>query len=152
MERAQDTFKRMMQGRVAPALRDLGFRGSGQVYALPSDSHWAQLGFQRSAFGDSRVGRFTINLSVVTKAAWAERSRQKSDGRDRPVANSKYGPPVWCERIGRLLPEGEDRWWSLPAGAPTDAVAEEVIVAVRDYALPEMRRQIEGVADARPLR
>src|SRR5947209_7169681 len=67
VESAQETFKRMMREQVAPQLRALGFKGSGQRFTLPSDSHWALLGFQRSAWGDSRKGKFTINLTVVSK-------------------------------------------------------------------------------------
>jgi hypothetical protein len=44
METAQNTFKRMMREQVAPKLRVLGFKGSGQKFVLASDSHWALLG------------------------------------------------------------------------------------------------------------
>jgi hypothetical protein len=152
MERAQDTFKQMMRDKVAPALRELGFKGSGQSFTLPSDSHWALLGFQKSAFGDSQEVRFTINLTVVGRRAWDEATAARPYLGTRPAPNVSHGPPAWSERIGFLLPERTDLWWSVPAGASTDTVVEDVVTVVRDCALPEMRRQIEGAADARKPR
>jgi hypothetical protein len=58
-------MRRMLADRVAAALREMGFRGSGQNYFLPSDSHWQMLGrphriFARVAetgYWNSRIGR-----------------------------------------------------------------------------------------------
>jgi hypothetical protein len=50
----------------------------------------------------------------------------------------------WGERIGSLLPKGTDLWWPIPAESSTVAIVDEVINAIREYALPEMRRQIQG--------
>lgn len=149
LERAQDTFKRMMQEAIAPALRELGFKGSGQSYTYPSETHWAQLGFQKSAYGDSGEVSFTINVSVISKRDWDQRFATRPGYSVRPAANTGHGVG-WHERIGLLLPAWTDLWWSVPAGRPTTGIANEAIAAVRDYALPEMKRQIAGAPDARP--
>jgi hypothetical protein len=47
------------------------------------------------------------------------------------------------------MPGDHDQWWKVRAGEPTEEVAADVISAVELYALPEMRRQIEGSPDAR---
>ena len=59
METAQDRFKLLTRDMLAPALRALGFKGSGQHYVLPDKDHWAVLGIQRSYFSDRRTIRFT---------------------------------------------------------------------------------------------
>jgi hypothetical protein len=150
METAQETFTRMIRERVAPRLRALGFKGSGQRFTLASDSHWALLGFQRSAWGDSHEGRFTLNLTVVSKEAWEASRAEKPHRGTVPAANAFEGVPAWEERIGMLMPGRLDRWWELRAGEPTESVTAEVLSAVENYALPEMRRQIAGSPDARP--
>jgi hypothetical protein len=150
VESAQDTFKRMMREQIAPELRALGFKGSGQRFVLPSESHWALLGFQRSAWGDARRGSFTINLTVVSKEAWEQTRSEWPHRSSIPAANSYEGIPAWEDRIGSLMPENRDQWWEVAAGESTELVARDVVTAVELYALPEMRRQIEGSADARP--
>jgi hypothetical protein len=37
---AQDDYREMIRDHIAPALREMGFKGSGQNYALPSETHW----------------------------------------------------------------------------------------------------------------
>jgi hypothetical protein len=61
----------------------------------------------------------------------------------RPSPSTFYGSFVWQTRIRKLLPDGEDHWWLVPADADTSVVAAEIVAAIRDYALPEMVRQIE---------
>jgi hypothetical protein len=39
-------------------------------------------------------------------------------------------------------------WWPIVAGSSTESAAEEVIAAIRDYALPEMNLQVEGAPNA----
>ncbi len=38
---------------ISPALRTMGFKGSGGRYQLPSEDQWALLGFQKSTFSDA---------------------------------------------------------------------------------------------------
>jgi hypothetical protein len=45
----------------------------------------------------------------------------------------------WRARIGELMPGSPDHWWTLAAGDSTEALAREVVFAVRDYALPAMQ-------------
>jgi len=142
-ETAQDTFKRMIREEVAPALRALGFKGSGQSYTLPSDTHWALLGFQRSKWSNSTKVEFIMNLSVVSKAVWDEARVEFPYYPERPAANERYGrfddERFWYERIGR----GEE-WWSLLPGSTTTALSGEVVAAVRDIGLPTMQEQIRA--------
>src|SRR6266508_1633339 len=62
---AQESFKQMLRDHVAPALREMGFRGSGQNFSLRSDSHWALLDFQKSQWSSEDKIAFTVNLPVV---------------------------------------------------------------------------------------
>jgi Domain of unknown function (DUF4304) len=149
VDTAQETFRGMIREQIAPRLRTLGFKGSGQRFTLPSESHWALLGFQRSAWGDSNEGSFTINLTVVSKAEWEASRSDRPYRRAAPQANAYEGVPTWEERIGMLMPGDLDQWWQIRAGEPTDALAVEIVGAIEDYALPEMRRQIAGSPDAR---
>lgn len=138
---AQDRFKAVARDRWAPALRDLGFKGSGRVFALPDERDWAMLGFQTSTASTSDVAKFTINLLVVGKDDW-ERARQ-----ERPWYSAKPSPNTialhrYQQRLGHLT-HGRDHWWRLLGdGSNEEEVVNEVIHAIRDLAVPALRAQI----------
>jgi hypothetical protein len=132
----------MLKEEIAPALRGLGFKGSGRVYALPVEGWWAQLGFQGHArYNTAESVRFTVNIHVVLKSDWESARVARSYLPARPSPN-EYGGPGWQQRIGQVLPDGQDKWWQLEAGQRTNDVADEVVAAVREYVLPAMLREI----------
>ena len=139
---AQETFAVMMKRTVAPALRDMGFKGSGQVFTLPTPTHFATIGFQKSAYSDASDVRVTANVSAVAVSAWETARAERSYLPAKPAANTFYGSFAWQKRIGELRPDGEDLWWAIPAGADPTPVAAEIIETVRQYALPAMKDQI----------
>jgi hypothetical protein len=132
-------FKRF----VAPRLRELGFKGSGQNYELSSDEYWALLGFQKSTYSDASLVRFTANVLVVSRSTWNDIRAERPTLPRRPTATTFWGTFVWQKRIGALLPGGEDLWWKVEAGAGAAELADAVVRAARDYVLPAMRRQMK---------
>jgi hypothetical protein len=140
---AQEAFALMMREQVAPALRDLGLKGSGQVFSIPSDRYWALIGFQKSVGSSSEAVKFTVNLQVVDRDAWAKASEEQPWRGPKPKANVRPGVPgSWGERIGTLMPPRNDYWWSIEPDRPTEPVAGEVVAALRDHGLPEMKRRM----------
>ena len=141
---AQDAYTSIMRDRVAPVLREEGFHGSGQVFTLPSDSHYALLGFQRRRVSDRQRVLFTVNVSAVDREAWATAVAEKPALGDRPNANTFYG--AWAEqaRIGQLLPGPEgDKWWEVTPGASLGALADDVLGALTSYAVPWLRAHFD---------
>jgi hypothetical protein len=133
----------MMREQVAPALRALGLKGSGQSYAIPADAYWALVGFQKSIASSAGAVKFTVNLQVHPRDAWARAYEKRPSMGAKPSANTLAGVEgTWWSRIGRLLPDASDRWRWIEPDRPTDPVGDEVIAAIRDYGLPEMRRRM----------
>jgi hypothetical protein len=133
----------MLKTSVAPGLRSLGFKGSGQNYRLPADDHWAMLGFQKSTSSDARHVRFTANVLVVSRSAWDAARSQSPHLPERPTASTYWGTFVWQKRVGALLPGGEDLWWEVEAGTDPAELADAILWAVQDYVLPAMRRRMK---------
>jgi hypothetical protein len=142
--KAQEAFAVMMREQVAPALRQFGFKGSGQSFTLPSNEYWALLGFQKSQWSSASVVRFTVNLTVAPKEAWAQAAEEKPYLGSRPTPNGGLVnvPGHWFERIGLLLPSKTDHWWWVEPDRPTEPIGREVIPAIRDHGLPEMKRHM----------
>jgi hypothetical protein len=143
---AQDAYKVLIRDSIAPRLRELGFKGSGREFWLSSESFWAGIGFQASAWSDKSAVQFTVNIQVVEKDRWAELVASRPDRHypQRPAANSSYSSHVaWVTRIGELM-DGQDHWWSTRGVVNLAALAEEVVREIRDRALPEMRLRMSG--------
>jgi uncharacterized protein DUF4304 len=139
----------MLRDRIAPGLRELGFRGSGQNFSLPSETHWALLGFQRSAWSDSRHLKFTVNATVVRRTSWQKGYEEFSYISEHPSASlgligttAEAIEGYWWTRIGQLMPGGKDHWWDIGANVDLPELADEVVTSIRDFMLPAMRQQM----------
>lgn len=87
-----------MKNQVAPMLRANRLVGSNGRFSVKSETHWALLGFQKSAYSDRSEIRFTVNLLVVRRDEWNELVLSSpTTGRDRH-------PP---SRTGHLSKAGE---------------------------------------------
>jgi hypothetical protein len=143
---AQEQFAELIRKHVAPALRQLGFKGSGQVYVLPDDAAWILVGFQRSVSSNRARIRFTINLTVANKQKWADLRAQSKDWSDpypeRPAPSTFYGKGIWQRRIGDLLPRHADHWWELQPDTDLREIALDVFESVRDFGLPALRARL----------
>lgn len=150
MTKPAERFNEFMRRNVAPALRSMGLRGSGQRFELPDERCWALVGFQRS-WTNAVTGeaRFTVNLTFVPKAVWDLTREQLDWVGVKPSANGSAGfRGVEDIRLGNLMPGGGDRWWSI--GDPDDdaSAAEEVVTAIRDLGLPWLRGRIQVAREA----
>ena len=139
---AQETFGAFMRDHLAPGLRRLGFKGSGQVFAIPDDARWIQIGIQRSVHSDATRIEFTINTQIVERRVWDELRMERPYLPAHPSPNTRYGPSVWQQRIGLLMPAGGDHWWELTPRTDLGSLGSEVMDAVLFYGMPAIERQI----------
>ena len=138
----QAQFRDLLKSDIAPLLRAHGIKGSGQNYALPSASHWALIGIQKSTYSNAEQIKFTINLYVVSRSVWAKERELRSYFPPKPTANV-YWQIGWSMRIGTLLPGGQDYWWSFDRQTNTGDLVQSVVDAIITKALPVMRQQLQ---------
>ena len=132
----QVIYDDLMKATFGPALRRAGLKGSGGRFDLPSERYWAQLGFQKSAYSDSAQLKFTVNLSVIDREVWKSQASSKPYLGDKPTPSTHYGHWADQVRIGQLMPNGEDHWWSLRRGEDATGVSDEVTSALTRFAVP----------------
>src|SRR5439155_1336209 len=82
---AQEAFTMMVKDEIAPALRELGFKGSGQRFTLPSETHWALLGLQKFTWSDRDRVDFYRGDELVGSG------ETDGDGRIRELADGAPG-------------------------------------------------------------
>lgn len=133
----------MIKDEISPAVRHLGLRGSAGRYVLPSETHWALVGFQKSAYSDALEIQFTINLTAISFAVWESMVKQRPHLGKRPKPSVVYGDWAPQTRIGPLLPDPADKWWRVRQGRPTTPVAEDAMSDLAIYGLPWLRSRIE---------
>ena len=141
---AQEAFTKMLRQEVAPALRRLGFKGSGQRYELPSETHWAIVGFQKFSWSDRDRVEFTLNVQVIGRNEWERARAEQPYLGVKPSANA-YGGVGWEKRVADIVPghSAGDLTWTVTAGAPTEPLAGDVVAMIADYVVPAIRRRIE---------
>ncbi len=98
----------LLKDHLAPGLRALGLKGSGQKYRLEVPGHFAFLGVQKASGSTSDLVRWTANLLAVSHDRWAEMRVASPYLPEQPKHNFAYGkvgerldkrgssPRTWC--------------------------------------------------------
>ena len=137
MSSSPDDLTALVRDLLAPALRDLGFRGSGRTFVLTDDHSWAVLGIQRSTSNRGGSVVFTVNLTVARKDEWERGGERWPFLGARPSGNSRY-PVGTFARLGSLMPNHTDHWWTMGT-MPPQQLSAEVVQAIRLYGIPWLR-------------
>lgn len=134
----QDAYKELVTVYLSPALRDMGFRGSGGKYQLPSESHWSLIELQKSAFGDRSDMTFTLNLFVVPRDSWMQTGKRVSIQGLRPESGT-YRDGFERARLGMLAgSDDRDHWWSLQPDTDLAALSRTVLTDLERVGMPWM--------------
>ena len=141
MATAQEVLSTAVRTGIAPELRKLGFVGSGQVFELPDSEMWLLLGIQKSSGATATQLRFTVNAAAISKEKWQEALDSGAKYPAKPSPNKVYGKWAWWARIGKLMPGGQDFWWTVTGDTAPDELARKVVSACVDYALPALQEQ-----------
>jgi hypothetical protein len=133
----------VLRTEVGPRLRALGFVGSGSSFVLPNDESWLVVGFQKDLYSTASSVRFTVNLSKVRKAAWAEFREENPSLARRPSGNTDYFADSFESiRLGFLMPPCRfDRWWQVKDAHPNARVAAQIATAIERLGVPWLRTQ-----------
>ena len=103
----QAAFIRVVDA-TADKLRPLGFVRWGLVLRLLGQGNAAIVSFQKSRHADDEELEFTVNLSIVCG--------RLLDSDARPLSLAQEVDGHLRERIGFLLDDPEDTWWSIDLG------------------------------------
>jgi hypothetical protein len=133
---AARAFKDLVD-QIAGALRKRGFARRGTILFHERGENSGLIEFQKSQKTRPEAVLFTVNLGVVSGRLARFFSVPLSRG--RPPEPSKWH---WRVRLGFLLPEGQDQWWSLRGGSEVRQVREKIEDALVRLALPEIEEHL----------
>jgi hypothetical protein len=132
----RDVFKRMMRDEVAPALRELGFKGSGVNFTLPSPELHLMIHFQVNDGIPPETLDFTVNISIINKSEYQQKWQPWLP---RNPTAATILPTGRRFRIGALVGH-VDKWWHIEAAAPAVDQAFDVVRTIGAYVVPELKR------------
>lgn len=119
---------------IAPDLKAVGWKKFGTTFNREAEAGLVHvINFQGSQWG----GKFTVNLGVYVREIdrlfddwWGRQGKVGEPGRDAVVREDI----CWLsERLGRMGPENEDRWWAYDNPA---AEAEDIRIRLARDAAP----------------
>lgn len=131
MTTAQDRLATLLRERIAPAMRDRGYRGSGQSFHRRFDGHWGVVSVQKSQWGSREATTFTVNLGVASDVVLTGRGDDATKAPAEPACQ-------WRERLGVLV-DGRDAWWEVAADTTDEtlaALAATILAALDGTGLP----------------
>ena len=110
----------LVASATAPLLREAGFRRTGRTFALhDGDGNWGLVNVQSSSSSSRSRASITANLGVSLGML---RRWEEPEAAEAAEAAPHYSNAHWLRRIGELMADGTDRWWTLHAERPaTDA-------------------------------
>ena len=109
----------MIREDLGPWLRERGFRKRRNRFRRSGAAGWQVVDFQASAWGSRDDVRLTINLEVgVTELADAD-----------DYAHVQ-------RRVGALIGDGHDQWWSFDATTDVPQLAAELRGVLEEHAFP----------------
>ena len=139
---AQAVYDELVKATISPGIRSHGLSGSGGRYALRCEPCWVLASLQKSSYSDAAEVQFTLNLLVVNRATWGAARADRPYLPDRPSPGTIYSVGESQTRIGKLLPDGADKWWRIHGGVDPGAVADDFLHDFEQYGLPWLRRQM----------
>ena len=137
----QSIFKDFLKCLLVPKLREVGLSGSGQQYSIKSSSYWSLLGIQKSRSSTSTELKFTMNIFVVKKDEWDNLRAERTFLPPKPSANTIYGIG-WSQRIGYLLENESDFWWTIDSETNLNQLASEITNSIVTKVIPIMNEKM----------
>ena len=125
---------------IAPVLRELGFDHKDDMFYLRREGNVALVEFQKSRESKPDAILFTVNLGILS-------SRLLEFFSDRsPSSEPLFDQCHWQMRLGFLMPEQQDKWWTLTLATDTEILGQELASVLHNIAMPVIEQHIRDEA------
>ena len=134
-------FTKDILDKMHGVLKPSGFRKKGSTFVKEcGDDVVLEVNLQKSTSSTSAGLRATVNLRVYSRTL----TRAMGYSLDYPTDPDRR----WQERIGKLMPEQSDRWWTVQTPQTAVQAGEEIADALLRFGLPAL----DAVASTGKLR
>jgi hypothetical protein len=125
---AESLFQQLLV-RLRPMFKAGGFRVRSQNFVTESSECWGVVNFQKSHHSTAKEKSFTINLAIAAKRILEYRHKSIA------IPPPHYACH-WETRIGKLLPDRQDKWWTISDEFSRDMAEMEVRAVLATSVIP----------------
>jgi hypothetical protein len=144
---AQDAFKRFVADELRGTFMARGFRARGFTFHRRVADNFGIVQLQKSQYSTATNVDFTINLGVFSGRVQQTLSNimWMPEVRDVPTEPACH----LRQRVGFLLPERRDTWWSVREDEDTAELGAAIRLVLEQHAFPflQARMSDEGLRD-----
>jgi hypothetical protein len=120
---------------LAPALKQAGFQRHSMNFSQQDGEALQVINVQLNRYNSSVSGSFTINVGVdIARVA------ELLPGRLPMPENPKEYFCLLRERVGMLMPDGRDHWWTVTPETKIEEMSEELVNAWKTYIAPWLEK------------
>jgi hypothetical protein len=125
-------LKAPVLAQLKAALEPLGYRQAGALFLheRPEVVHLVEL--QSSQVEDAAHIAVTVSLGVYAPAL--------VDADIREYIRPSIPQAHWRERLGILMPQRRDKWWTIESAEQAATVAADIAVSLQEYGLPPLAK------------
>src|SRR5690242_20475784 len=124
-------FTKIILGKMHGVLKPSGFRKNGSTFFKEcGDDVVLEVNLQKSTSSTRTDLRATVNLRVYSRTL----TRAMGYPMDYPADPHRH----WEARIGQLMPEQRDRWWTVQTEQTAVQAGEEIAEALSCFGLPAL--------------
>ena len=127
-------IRQIVDRGLGPTLRNAGFHRHGADFSRKYGEALHVINFQLSQWNTTELGKFTLNIGVHFTSVAA-----LLYGKDPMPANPKESRCLLTARVGLLMPDQKDHWWSVTSETNSDSVSEELATVCSSYVLPWLK-------------
>lgn len=114
---------------LSACLKPRGFVKSGSTFRQRNSDTICIVSLQSSTSSTAALAKVTVNLGVHVPAL---------QDPQRPEKNPSSSSTHWNQRIGHLMPENNDIWWSIHSIEEAGLVASEIARCVERFGIPAL--------------
>jgi Domain of unknown function (DUF4304) len=122
---------KLIREYLRPCLRNAGFKATGPTFRRLVNGNWQIVNVQRDSRPQGSI-RFTINLGVASRRAAA------ADAEEWEVRHLSCWKCDLQWRLGALVHNGYDHWWSVDAQTPLAPLGNELVQYLESAAIPQL--------------
>lgn len=131
---ASNIYKDLIKG-ISQSLKSEGFSRKGQSFYTKHEENWGVINFQKSTSGNEKSVVFTVNLGIASGRLFRFSGKLIED---RPLIEDCH----WRQRLGFLLPEKKDVWWTIVVTTLLDRLVKDMENLLCQYGIPEIEKNI----------
>jgi hypothetical protein len=124
----------VIQSCVKSMLKSENYRKTGRSFHRQREDMIQVVNFQTTWLNTPEKADFTINLKVILPFY-----HEKWTGTPLPK-NPGSAAPICSYRLGHLLPEGPDKWWSVTPSTDFDSLSRQLADLLQSIGLPFLEK------------